>query len=95
MNLAIDFDDTLTADPILWKAFCDKAHELGHKVWLVTCRRQTEENVDIVYDYLEEHGIEIPVIFTNLDSKQAHVYEMGLKIDIWVDDMPRSILYGR
>lgn len=100
MNLtfALDFDDTLTADPVLWLDFVVRARSLGHKVMIVTCRMDTEENRDVVGSFLDDWGIgrlETPVVYTNLGSKLHAVQERGLKIDIWIDDDPACILHGK
>ena len=95
MTFAIDFDDTLTADPVLWGSFLLSAKVRGHSVWLVTARRDTDENRDIIDEFLAEHGISLPVLFTNLGSKLAAVERQGIKIDIWIDDDPRSLVNGR
>ncbi len=95
MNIAIDYDDTLTADPMLWKAFYDSAKGSGHQLWCVTCRRRTTDNADIVDEFLEVYGMMMPVLFTDMGSKLEFVRKMGLHIDIWIDDMPSSILEGR
>lgn len=94
MTFAIDFDDTLTADPRLWAIFLNAARASGHNVWLVTARRETEENVKIVNDWLDQWGHNLPVMFTSLGSKLAAVERRGIKIDIWIDDDRRSLVNG-
>lgn len=91
MNIAIDYDDTYTADPGLWDQFIASARERGHKVWIVTCRRDTPEN---------REEVQVPgcrVFFTNLGSKLdfVKVKRAGMKIDIWIDDDPRCIWEGK
>lgn len=98
MNIAIDFDDTLTAAPDLWRTFCQTANVDGHGLFVITCRRNTDENKATVSDWLIANDIEIPVtkiLFTNLNSKLEHVAKLGLKIDVWIDDNVESILFGR
>jgi 5'(3')-deoxyribonucleotidase len=95
MNIAIDFDDTLTADAKLWRLFCEYAEELGHKVFVVTCRRDTPDNRETVKEWLRMHLIDLHVVYTNLRSKQTVCEERGMRIDVWIDDHPLSILEGR
>ena len=95
MNIAIDFDDTLTRAPELWKVFVDKAKELGHNLYCVTCRRHTDENCEIVDDWMDEHDIQIFTVFTNMRSKRQVMDERGIRIDIWIDDIPESVEHGR
>lgn len=89
MTLGLDYDQTYTAAPEFWDAFIALAKEHGHKVWIVTCRRDTDENreevkVDGCY-----------VVFTNLAPKQWHCERRGLKIDIWIDDDVKCVFEGK
>jgi hypothetical protein len=106
MNFALDFDNTFTADEPLWCKFIAHAETSGHKVYIVTCRRDTEEN------RLELFGVEtlpeqpssiiarsgLPMwryFFTGLSGKAWFMQNRGIKIDVWIDDEPSSIVYGR
>jgi hypothetical protein len=89
MRIAIDYDGTYTADPPLWDDFIHKAKAAGHSVWIITCRRGTEE---------ERHDIQVEgayTIFTNLMAKRLFCESRQLKIDIWIDDDPACILHGK
>jgi len=94
MLIAIDFDDTLTAAPDLWREFIASARQLGHRVILVTARRDTEDNNETIDDWLAIHGIELPVYFTALGSKVEHMQRIGLRVNIWIDDDPRKCALG-
>jgi hypothetical protein len=94
MLIAIDFDDTLTADSKLWGDFIRSAKTLGHRVICVTARRDTDDNNESVRDWMISHGIELPVYFTSLESKVEHAKKIGLKVDIWIDDDPRRCALG-
>lgn len=94
MNIAIDFDNTLTADPDLWGIFVDRAKKLGHRCYCVTARRDTEENNEIVSEWMNENQITIPVFYTSLRSKVEYMQERDIKIDIWIDDDPRTLVNG-
>jgi hypothetical protein len=91
LNIALDYDETYTADPELWNYFINMATVRGHKVWCVTARRDTEENREIVC---------IPGLpryrhkFTSHSAKEWFMAEQGIKIDIWVDDNVRAITEG-
>ena len=94
LTFALDFDDTLTADPRLWAIFLTAAKASGHRVWLVTARRDTEENRQDIGAWLDHWGHNLPVLFTNLGSKLDAVKRQGLEIDIWIDDDPASLVHG-
>jgi hypothetical protein len=89
-TIAIDFDNTYTADEALWNLFVQAAIARGHRVICVTARRDTDENREIV---------QIPgcmTYFTGLSSKLWYMTEKrGVKVDIWIDDDPRSLVNGR
>lgn len=88
MNIALDFDDTYTADRELWDRFIADAKERGHTVWIVTARRNTEENAAIV------DVPSCPVVFTALASKTWTMEQRGVTIDIWIDDDPETLVRG-
>lgn len=88
MRFALDFDGTYTAAPELWDRFIADARGQGHQVWIVTARRDTDENRELV----KVDGCF--TVFTNLVSKLRHCEQRGLKIDVWIDDDPRVILEG-
>jgi hypothetical protein len=94
VNIAIDFDDTLTADSKLWEAFIKSATELGHTVYCVTARRDTDENRESISEWMRMHGIMLHVIYTALASKVWHMQKLGIRIDIWIDDDPKRCALG-
>ena len=95
LTIAIDFDDTLTADSYLWGTFVDLAKTRGHKIIVVTSRRETEENIDLIDGWLREYIVpELPIYFTSLQSKVDYMEKWGMKVDIWIDDDPRQCVLG-
>lgn len=91
MNIGLDYDDTYSADPELWDAFIDRSIARKHAVYLVTCRRDTPENREDVY----VSGIAVHRhIFTGLAAKKWFCEELGIKIDVWIDNNPESIVRG-
>lgn len=97
-TIALDYDDTYTADPELWQMFIMRAEKRGHRVYIVTCRRDTDENRLEVYGDRESTLTGLPWsrhIFTGLAPKKWFCEQRGIKIDIWIDDMPECIYLGR
>lgn len=78
MKIALDYDDTYTADPELWDAFINLAIERGHDVTVVT-KRFPEREIE---------GITIPIIYT---SKTKKIDKMPAGT-IWIDDQPLGII---
>ena len=89
LNIGLDYDKTYTADPALWEEFIHNATLRGHRVWIVTARRDTEENRGIVV---------VPsatVVFTGLAAKPWFMqHKRDVKIDIWIDDDPLTCAQG-
>ena len=78
MLIALDYDKTYTADPMLWDSFIAQATERGHIVHIVTMRNHAGEAI------LDAPA---PVIYT--DRKAKHRF---INADIWIDDSPHWIL---
>lgn len=93
-KFAIDFDDTFTADPAFWAEFIKRGKERGHSFCMVTARKQTEENTDLINGMLDQYGCQMCIYFTNLRSKLLHMGRLGIKIDIWIDDDPETLVRG-
>lgn len=91
MFIAIDFDDTFTLDPPFWLEFAKSAKRAGHRVAIVTCRRETVENLAIVDDLAPD----IPSFFTGHMAKQRYMEAMNVRVDVWIDDDPASVLSGK
>lgn len=87
MNIAIDYDGTWTADPFLFNAFVGLARHQGHECFIVTGRKQAEAPSHLVGEIIEG----IRVICCNGRMKEEVCREQGIKIDIWIDDMPGMI----
>ena len=89
MNIALDYDDTYTRDPKLWDLFLGYAKARGHRVFFCTCRGPNpDENRDMIIP----SGIEC--YYTNGASKRPFMYDRGIMVDVWIDDMPEMITDG-
>lgn len=92
--IAIDFDDTFTASPLLFSRFITQAIQMGHRVYCVTARRDTDENRDALSEFFSNHGVSIPIVFSNLGSKMWTMEQRGIKVNIWIDDAPHALVHG-
>ena len=84
MNVAIDYDETYTLDKILWDQIINLFINAGHDVYCVTKRYK-----DIADDI--RHDMAIPIIYAT-KSKLEAVTDANIKIDVWIDDKPQSII---
>ena len=94
MNIAIDYDDTFTADPELWSAFVANATARGHQLYMITARRNTMANSDLINAMLDLWKCQMPIVFCSLGSKLHAVEQRGIKIGIWIDDDPEKLVRG-
>lgn len=94
MKFSLDFDETATAAPELWKQFVYLARMLGHEVFIISCRTDkfNDEAEQDIYDYANEFLPAIPVILTQGHEKDAYVRKYhNLEIDVWIDDNPQWV----
>lgn len=94
MNIAIDFDGTFDRDTGAWEAVIATLAERGHQMFIVTSRH--DDDKELVRQWAECSGISRGrVICTNGTAKKWFCEQRGLRIDVWIDDDPGSILNGK
>ena len=88
LTFAIDYDDTFSADPELWREFVKIAtgRRFGHRGVLVTNRTE-----DMGNDVRAEVGDLMPIVFAGVFSKRSMAGLAGYSVDIWIDDSPELI----
>lgn len=94
LHFGIDFDGTFSADPELWRRFIALAESRGHRCYVVTCRRDTDENREDI----GPHVTGLPRyrhLFTGLSPKRWFCEQQCTRIDVWIDDQPESVINGR
>lgn len=94
MLIAIDYDNTLTRNCELWIRFVESCGQLGVDAVCVTSRRDTPENRDEIERWMSSHHMNLRIYFTGLKSKIDHMAKLGIKVDIWIDDDPVSLVRG-
>ena len=92
-TIAIDFDDTFTTDETLWAGFIHSAKSRGHEILCVTSRRDSEDSLKEINRRFEFHSIQIRVIFSNRKSKVDTMKDKGIRVDIWIDDLPYGLIH--
>jgi len=90
MIIAIDFDGTWTADPVLWSTFCKSAISRGHQVWCITARPPA-----MMGEVFETAGALLGThrCLSAGNEPKASVFERhtGQRVDVWIDDAPELI----
>lgn len=86
MIIGIDFDNTITADPMMWREIIRMMSRRGHTVYVVTGRLKTTHPEDLHAWY----GIVEDVFFTEHKAKRPFMEAKGIKVDIMIDDYPEA-----
>lgn len=92
--LAVDFDDTWTADPYVWLAFYKLLFWRGHRMVVATGRKvpQTEQEWIAWQTVCTRNALpRVPIIFCNGQLKEKALRDAGWTVDIWIDDTPGMI----
>lgn len=90
-TIAVDFDRTFTADPVLWRSFMTTARRRGHSVYIVTGRNQSSVSAQLIRRYLGEAAKFTHILFCHHGPKRAAAESRGVQVDIWIDDVPEVI----
>lgn len=90
LNIAIDYDETYTADPALWYQFIQLAKAAGHNPFICTYRDERYDK-DETLEFLEQDDLE--VVYTRGVAKKWWCEQFtGLDpVHIWIDDKPNRI----
>jgi hypothetical protein len=95
MDIGLDFDRTLTADPELFLAFAAMARDRGHRVVIVTARGDQQMRSDPSRHWGDEVRAavgDLPVVFSGWDDWKANAAKKaGYDIQVWMDDKPNEI----
>ncbi len=86
-TIALDFDATASTNIPFWKNFVVMAHSQNYDVYLVTARHAN--NIEEIK--LHFGGLVRDIIATGHKAKQPFCQDMGLRMDIFIDDSPWNI----
>lgn len=91
--ISIDFDQTFTAAPGLWRSFIREAVDRGNRVCCVTRRKDSEKNrEEIRLAFGDAFSALAGLVLAGPDRrKRSAAGEAGLSPDIWIDDKPETI----
>jgi HK97 family phage prohead protease len=91
--ISLDFDQTFTAAPGLWRSFMTEALARGNRVCCVTRREDNEKNREELRLAFGEHfGDLAGVVLAGPDRrKRSAAADAGLSPDIWIDDKPETV----
>lgn len=91
--IAIDYDDTYTAAPELWRRFIAIAQSLGHTVVCVTGRDASMGTPGCLGEP-DDLPPDVRVFITSGAAKRAYMEALGFKVDIWIEDTPEAVCFS-
>lgn len=87
MIIAIDYDNTYSADPESFNKVIAVFKAAGHDVICVTGRDDGVMGVPV----RNSIGKLVPIVFAGAVSKRIAAEKRGYIVDVWIDDMPAMI----
>lgn len=88
MLVAIDFDDTFTADSKAWRAVIEVLRATGHQVICVSARADSERDREELKAALPK-GVHI--LLSEQCPKRVFAMRHGYDVDIWIEDTPLAV----
>lgn len=82
--IAIDFDNTITADIDFYLDLIDSYRGHGWEPIICTLRDDMKDNLDEIHDKLHDAGIR--VYTTDGKRKRAFMLHQGISVGLWIDD---------
>ena len=89
--ISLDYDQTFTAAPGLWRSFVADAAARGNRVVCITRREDTEENRAEISVSFENMEISDVILCGGNTRKRAAAAAAGIEVDVWIDDSPEII----
>ncbi|WP_020395615.1 hypothetical protein [Thiolinea disciformis] len=82
--VAIDFDNTITADPDFYTQLINCLRKRGCKPVVCTIREGDQEDMQKICSVLK--GTEIDIYTSNGQCKRDYLKQLGVKVGLWIDD---------
>lgn len=91
--IAIDFDNTITADPDFYLSLIKVYRESGWEPIVCTLRDDMDDNLLEIRERLQGDGMRIYT--TDGRKKRAFMLHQGISVGLWIDDyFPGIIQFG-
>lgn len=91
LTISIDYDQTFTAAPGLWRSFILDATNRGNTVVCISRREDTEANRDELRLAFGDLEVAQVLLCGTGTQKRAAAAAAGLEVDVWIDDYPEGI----
>jgi hypothetical protein len=83
-HIAIDWDNTISADKSFFLQLIKKLQKAGYSPFVCTLRAPDKENIKEIKDILEE--TKIAIYLTDGKPKRKYMKKLGVKVHLWIDD---------
>ncbi len=91
--VAIDFDNTITADPDFYLSLIQVYRDSGWEPIVCTLRDAMDDNLLEIRDRLQGDGMRIYT--TDGRKKRAFMLHQGISVGLWIDDyFPGIVQFG-
>ncbi len=82
--VAIDWDNTISADQKFFKQLIRKLKKVGFAPFVCSLRAPDRENLQEIVQILDEAMI--PIYLTDGRPKRNYMRSLGVKVHMWIDD---------
>lgn len=87
--VAIDWDNTFSADQGFFISLVDKLKSAGYMPFVCTLRAPDKENIIEIRNILD--AANIAIYLTNGKQKRKFMKSLGVKVHLWIDDFYPAI----
>jgi len=91
LTISIDYDQTFTAAPGLWRSFIADATSRGNRVVCITRREDSEQNREELRLAFADLELADLILAGPEKQKRDAAAAAGLTVDIWIDDRPETV----
>lgn len=83
-HVAIDWDNTISADKNFFKKLIKKLQAAGYDPFVCTLRAPNKENIEEICTILDKSNI--PIYLTDGRPKRKYMKSLGVNVHLWIDD---------
>lgn len=91
LTISLDYDQTYTAAPGLWRSFIQDATARGNRVVCITRREDSEKNREELRLAFADVELSQVILAGPEKQKRDAASAAGIEVDIWIDDRPETI----
>jgi len=90
--ISLDYDQTYTAAPGLWRSFVSMATAAGNRVVCISRRENDEANREELRQAFADLEVSDLILCGSNTQKRDAAAKAGVAVDVWIDDYPEGIV---